>query len=81
MSTITAGDYTVTIDINRDYYMGWLRSSYDSLKEDDKFLSPAIALKAEIIEKITPLIKAKQAELHEEEQQQERIAASGDSEQ
>ena len=55
MATVTAGDYSVEIDIYKENYDEWMKNSYeaaDGILENNPDKSPALALKETLIEQI-----------------------------
>jgi len=52
MATITAGDYTVEMEISEENYIYWKNNSYQRIKEQNRDISPALALKMHIISEI-----------------------------
>ena len=52
MATVTAGDYTVEFDLEKDDYDKWKKDFYEEIFANNPDKSPALALKEHIIDEI-----------------------------
>ena len=52
MATVTAGDYTVEFDLEKEDYDKWKKDFYEEIFANNPDKSPALALKEHIIEEI-----------------------------